>query len=67
MTKYPPCAACKHQVTLKRNAKPHAAMVVVETEKADGEETTYKCEMCGSLIGHTTDPDEIAPFWWFVE
>jgi hypothetical protein len=42
-------------------------MVVVETEKADGEETTYKCEMCGSLIGHTTDPDEIAPFWWFVE
>jgi len=71
MTGVKACDACRKQVKLKRNGKPHAALTVVEKKEyhraAPGwDEITYRCMTCGSLIGSTNDPNEIAPFWWFV-
>jgi hypothetical protein len=65
-----PCAFCSKQLTMKRKSQPHGGLVVVETWAHDSskgkawEEVTYKCQFCGSVIEHTNDPEEIAPFWW---
>lgn len=30
------------------------------------EESTYQCNVCGSVIEHTNDKNEFAPWWWLV-
>jgi hypothetical protein len=67
------CPACLEQVTKGRHGEPHDALRCIDTKEFRGsmfggwEEMTYQCQTCRSIVHHTNDKNEVAPFWYFVD
>jgi hypothetical protein len=67
-----PCIACLNKLKLGRHDKPHDNLVLVKTTHFRGsmfgglEEFAYRCSTCSTLIDHTNDKNEFAPWWWIA-
>lgn len=72
MTAPTPCQACQEQLKKGRRDSPHSELRHVDTRPFRGsmfggwEESTYQCTVCGSVIEHTNDKNEFAPWWWLA-
>jgi hypothetical protein len=73
MTTSSPCPDCPQQITKGRRDDPHIHLSLVDSQAFRGsmfggwEEGTYQCSICSNLIAHTSDKNDFAPFWWFVD
>ena len=70
MTDPTPCQARQDQLKKGWHDLPHSDLRHVDTRPFRGsmfggwEESTFQRAVCGSVIEHTNDRSEFAPWWW---
>ena len=67
-----PCAECLEQTKKNRRDQPHPNLVLKESKSRRSmfggwEDETYECKTCETIIEHSTDKMEAAPFWLLKE